>query len=421
MLNLNSNKINRFKKLLDSYSYDLITQTLADRPYINLDSYLSEKKGEILIKLFYFQKKFLIRELECNFGQKYIDELLQLGVLIRNNNYISSLLKIHSLFNLYFASSYVDYRALDYAYFGKDSLLLSHYLPYNFKSSSTLDLCTGTGVQAILMANNSTSIIGTDISPIAQNIAQFNVLLNNVEDRVKIINGNIYEPIGKKKFDLIISNPPYISIPNSFEYPICGNGGEDGLLILKKIISDLDLHLNQSGVSLILGNTIGNDKEPFIVDYLKSNLMKFGWDIEIVVIEKHPKEEEMFNRTLLLTNHNIVSSKNAQAEFQNMYERLNVTNTYIYLLRIKKGKGSIKKTNIFENSINEKISKVTDVTSFKTIEFLMINSFNNGHYKRVVELYKVIDKFHTTFNIPYTKELLYIINQSQGKQSIKKT
>ncbi|MBN1796759.1 MAG: peptide chain release factor N(5)-glutamine methyltransferase, partial [Sedimentisphaerales bacterium] len=79
------------------------------------------------------------------------------------------------------------------------------------------DLCTGSGCIAIAIAKNlpNVEIIATDISDSALKIAQQNTQKHNVSDKVKLIQGDLFEPLipqlDKTKFDLVVCNPPYVS------------------------------------------------------------------------------------------------------------------------------------------------------------------------------------------------------------------
>lgn len=76
-----------------------------------------------------------------------------------------------------------------------------------------LDLGTGAGVQALLAARHSEHVVGVDISPRALRLARWSLGLNRVEN-VELRHGSLFEPVGNEKFDLIVSNPPFILSPD---------------------------------------------------------------------------------------------------------------------------------------------------------------------------------------------------------------
>lgn len=148
-----------------------------------------------------------------------------------------------------------------------------------------LEIGTGSGAIGIhLVKNTDTSIIATDISEEALEIAKLNAESLDVDfNRYELVNSDIYEKIGEK-FDLIISNPPYIRTDEikdlnkdvQREPVIALDGGKDGLDFYRQIINGAAKHINGYGSFIIL--EIGSDLADDIVQILESNEWK---DIEI--------------------------------------------------------------------------------------------------------------------------------------------
>lgn len=84
-----------------------------------------------------------------------------------------------------------------------------------------LDLGTGTGIQALMAAGHSEKVIATDLNPRAVAFAAFNARLNGIEN-VECIVGDGFEPVAGRKFDLIVSNPPFFITPAP-QYLFCDN------------------------------------------------------------------------------------------------------------------------------------------------------------------------------------------------------
>ena len=95
----------------------------------------------------------------------------------------------------------------------RPSVALAH-LTVRGQGERALDMCTGNGIQAILLAAHAEHVVATDVNPRALAYAAFNAALNgarNVETR----EGSFFEPVEGEQFDLIVANPPYVVSPES--------------------------------------------------------------------------------------------------------------------------------------------------------------------------------------------------------------
>lgn len=117
-----------------------------------------------------------------------------------------------------------------------------------------VDLGTGSGVIAITVADKRPNwqVTGTDISLSALAIAK-----QNRTTDINFIQGSWFDALGSSKFDLIVSNPPYVaeSDPHleelTFEPVIALTSGEDGLVDIRTIINDAPAHLKDGGYLLL--------------------------------------------------------------------------------------------------------------------------------------------------------------------------
>jgi ribosomal protein L3 glutamine methyltransferase len=120
-----------------------------------------------------------------------------------------------------------------------------------------LDLCTGSGCLAILASRSfpHARIDAVDISGPALEVAARNVADYGLEDRVTLHRGDLFEPLGERRYDLIISNPPYVDAEGMARLPpecraepkLALDGGVDGLAIVSRILEQAGRHLTPQG------------------------------------------------------------------------------------------------------------------------------------------------------------------------------
>ncbi len=153
-----------------------------------------------------------------------------------------------------------------------------------------LDLCTGSGAIAISLAKyiENSEITAVDISSKALNIAKINSKNNNVENQITFIESDLYKNLPKEKYDIIVSNPPYIKkeIIKKLdkevqkEPKLALDGGYDGLDFYRKIVSKADEYLKFHGyLCLEIGydqkeevEEIISKQEKYIDTYCKKDL-----------------------------------------------------------------------------------------------------------------------------------------------------
>ena len=124
---------------------------------------------------------------------------------------------------------------------------------------SALDVGTGCGALALVAARHSERVIGIDTNPRALNFAAFNAALNGV-DHVEWRLGSLFEPVAGNRFDLIVSNPPYVISPES-RY-VFRDSGRRGDAICEEIVRCIPQYLAEGGFASILCNwAIGPGEE----------------------------------------------------------------------------------------------------------------------------------------------------------------
>lgn len=148
---------------------------------------------------------------------------------------------------------------------------LSPWISDPYEVTGILDLCTGSGCLAIIAAHQfpEAFVDATDISRDALDVAAINVAQHGMDDRLNLHHGSLYDPLPvAARYDLIISNPPYVNTRSMGKLPaeyrheprLALAGGDDGMDIVRTIIEQAPAHLSDEGLLVI---EIGHERAFF--------------------------------------------------------------------------------------------------------------------------------------------------------------
>lgn len=118
-----------------------------------------------------------------------------------------------------------------------------------------LDLGCGCGIQALLVSRHADAVVATDISQRALAFTAFNARLNGIGN-IALRHGSMFAPVAGERFDLIVSNPPFVITPRvdgvpAYEYR---DGGLVGDALVEQFLRAVPAHLNPGGIAQLLGN-----------------------------------------------------------------------------------------------------------------------------------------------------------------------
>ncbi|MCM8566235.1 50S ribosomal protein L3 N(5)-glutamine methyltransferase [Thauera linaloolentis] len=146
---------------------------------------------------------------------------------------------------------------------------------------SALDMCTGSGCLAVLMAHAfpDAAVTGADLSQDALDVALRNVADYGLGERIELVRSDVFSALEGRRYDLILSNPPYVTadamdaLPPEYlhEPHMALAAGDDGLDVVRRLIAEGAAHLNPNG---LLAVEVGHNRD--IVEHAFPNL-PFNW------------------------------------------------------------------------------------------------------------------------------------------------
>jgi hypothetical protein len=217
---------------------------------------------------------------------------------------------------------------LDQVYaLGSDSHSLARLAPRP-KVASSLDLCTGSGVHAILSAAHAERAIGVDINPRALEFARFNATWNRRE--VEFLQSDCYQDVPIQGFDLITANPPFVPTPEVIS--LCRGGGATGEEVTERIIRGLPGMLGAGGIFSMITNVPHFRDESFF-QRCQRWLGNGGLGWSMVILSNH------YSSPAAYIKGHLAGSPNLQSDFQRWlqsYESVGVvsiSNSQVYLFR----------------------------------------------------------------------------------------
>jgi methylase of polypeptide subunit release factors len=124
---------------------------------------------------------------------------------------------------------------------------------------SALDVGTGCGIQALLLARHADEVVATDVSPRALEMARTNAALNRTAT-IDFRLGGLLDPIGSERFDLVVANPPYVISPeHTYVFRDASGRGDE---LVRELVRGLPAALADGGLAIVLVSWVNADGPP---------------------------------------------------------------------------------------------------------------------------------------------------------------
>lgn len=221
-------------------------------------------------------------------GEKVVNTLYEVGVLVEVDGLCESRAAIYPCLGRYiFTDFWVSEGAQEEGKvyeLGTDSYVLARVTPRR-EVGQALDLCTGSGVHAILSAKDSPYSAAVDINPRALAYTRLNAAVNGVGCPVFL--GDLYSQVEDKAFDLITANPPFVPSPDT-NVLIHRSAGESGEEVPERLVAGLPKHLREGGLfSMVLEHPVFAE-ETYLNRLERWLGEKNGWGISVLTFKEIP-------------------------------------------------------------------------------------------------------------------------------------
>jgi len=153
------------------------------------------------------------------------------------------------------------------------------------RNAAVLDMGTGSGVCAVVAARHVRQVVAVDINPAAVRCARINALMNGLEERIEVLEGDLFAPLRDKRFDVVLFNPPFLHGTPRDHSDHAWRSAD----VAERFAAQLRDHLNPSGFALVLLSTFGGGAREFVQQFHRQ-----AFELTVVA------EREYVNEKLIL-------------------------------------------------------------------------------------------------------------------------
>ncbi|MEZ4364249.1 MAG: methyltransferase [Kofleriaceae bacterium] len=174
----------------------------------------------------------------------------------------------------------------------RDSVFVARQLAPR-RVARTLEVCSGSGLLALTAARWSDAVVGCELSETAIAAARFSAVLSGLEDKVEFRPSDLCAA-ADGEFDLILANPPYAPVPpGSCDTFLSGDGGRDGLALVRRLVLELPARLAEGGRAMIIAGALEGASGLLAADELRALFAGAGLSGHLFVIDRKRAEDHI--------------------------------------------------------------------------------------------------------------------------------
>jgi len=218
-----------------------------------LQAWLDQPELVPLIRLFWSGAELAAEEIDELLAPLDAERLEAAGVIVRENGQVRRSVGIVPLDGLMIAIEPLDPAdpPSDVVTGVSPASATLGWLTERRDVETALDLGTGCGTQALFAARHARQVVGTDVNPRALEFAEFNSRLNGLTN-IEWLEGSWFEPVEGRRFDLIVSNPPFVVSPESAL--VYRDSDMPGDAVSRHVVREAAAHLTEDGRAHVLVN-----------------------------------------------------------------------------------------------------------------------------------------------------------------------
>lgn len=223
-------------------------------------------------------------------GDACIDYFLRIGLLTRQGDAVCSTgLRIRPRVGYALLTGRIthdDGTPDTVLHLGVDSILCAEMITFLPRVRRAADLCAGSGILALCLARIANQVDAVELEPAVAQVARINIALAGLSDRVRVCQGDLFAPLAGQRFDVIVSNPPFVPSTDDYASDRVGAAGIDGLDIVRAVWAGAPDHLTENGRLYVVTGMLGDENGPFAEEEMRRLAHDNGWQASFLDLQE---------------------------------------------------------------------------------------------------------------------------------------